>query len=342
MTPYEYDIVLQKEQHYEVCIMESVHHPVVLDMSAKDYTVCIIGLLTREDFYGDELKPIIMRLFENRVSLGFETALIPKDEINFTLQTSVNGMYVQIEASLDDNDIQLIQSTISVSSGSYLPDISNGFVLSSDAEIIGMAWIKGQRNETFRLNSYLNDIIRKTVYLYLPGSRLIDLDGKYLEDLDPFPLSVIGAVRISLTCPKIDTEIDIDLGDVSSDAGLVQGELEVFKSYAFDSDEFDMQLTIDADDIIKPIVKPKANSIVFLEGLNERIREYVYSSTEPSEMILDVKMWTDILKEIPIVVDESMSLSTSTSLYMLQRLNHYVDDSLTTMDPFSLIELDYV
>jgi len=203
--PKEYDIVVDKNNSFDIVLDERYH----------SYDVYIYNLTDRQGIYGDELDPLIFRLTQNEVDCLIDVNLLSDKNYSYL---ALNGSKVEVDKKML---VALREQILKLKSNVDMALVKTADVEPNELKLLTSGEVTNTtRLNTAKLSARLTDRITanmsKVVELLLNTSGTHWFDG-YLYEYDDWLLSDMDLIypKLSLvtTCGKVYMKFTFDIGE---------------------------------------------------------------------------------------------------------------------------------
>lgn len=372
------DIIINREISYDVCVGEANCYDIKISSEPQSLDVVVSGLLSRYDIYGDELVPLVMYLKTNAemvpyvVLLDGELGAEGEQAISLSLKSRCDGFENSTVISIEHQEMSMLSSVDELTLNTYVNTMLHNMGLVCEADVVAVSYISSADRNGFSLKSYVDENALITVFLKSTDRSLMSFDDMYLSELDDMLLNDMDIIlsRTRLSQSEIPVNLQMDVGTEVNDLSLIH-EISnmIFSTY----------ITIVGRNISHLSTDAYLDRTIFLgempEGFQlsstERIATYVSFYLYPENIQMQMKTGMDfeypltnydfynlnskmddiLLSDLDNADDiihletfcqaqQTVTLNTSASMVMEPSANYYGDYLLTSIDDYTILELE--
>lgn len=372
------DIIINREISYDVCVGEANCYDIKISSEPQSLDVVVSGLLSRYDIYGDELVPLVMYLKTNAemvpyvVLLDGDLGAEGEQAISLSLKSRCDGFENSTVISIEHQEMSMLSSVDELTLNTYVNTMLHNMGLVCEADVVAVSYISSADRNGFSLKSYVDENALITVFLKSTDRSLMSFDDMYISELDDMLLNdmdiILSRTRLSQSeIPvNLQTSVDTEVNDLSL---IHEISNMIFSTY----------ITIVGRNISHLSTDAYLDRTIFLgemsEGFQlsstERIATYVSFYLYPENIQMQMKTGMDfeypltnydfynlnskmdniLLSDLDNADDiihletfcqarQTVTLNTSASMVMEPSANYYGDYLLTSIDDYTILELE--
>ena len=340
------DIVIQNKHNYDICLEDPSNYNIMISPKIQSYECTVNGLLSVEDIYGDELKPLIMYLKTNSDIVPF-VVLIDDKITEYPSQINIESYLNKIENAtvifVNHNEFQIISSLDRLNSQIYVQSILNKIHANIIAEIYAITYITISDKYIFSFQNIISKSMLLTLYIESTDKLLMNFDDMYLIDLDNMTLNDMDIIdsNMKILQSKLNTLFKIDMSDINNFIPLMCNIYKISNTnYVKINGNYNYSICPTIDFEYEVYFNNMVNYINFgtlITNLNTEFLLYPQNSIKHivSDInMLDLSLYItgkNIRFSCEVIVDDVDITPT---------INYYRDYLLTDMDNYTIMQLD--
>ena len=372
------DIIINHEINYDVCVEEANCYDIRISSDVQSLDVVVSGLLSRYDIYGDELVPLVMYLKTNAeivpyvILLDEDLGTASEQAISLSLKSHCDGFENSTVISIKHQDLVVLSKVDELTLNTYVNTLLNNMGLICEADVIAVSYISSADRNEISLKSYVDKNTLITVFLKSTDRSLMSFDDMYLSELDEMFLTDMDIIlsRTRLTQPEVPVNLQMDITTEVNNLPLIH-EISnmIFSTYITIVGRNISHLSTDAylDRTIFLGDAPEEWKLSSTERMDTYVSFYIYPKNTQMEMRtgmdfeypltkydyynLNTDMDSIPLSELDNADDiihletfcqaqQTTMLKTSGSIVIEPSANYYGDYLLTSIDDYTILELE--